>query len=87
MVVVDKENFVNLMNAKATELGMKNTLFYNASGLPTPHGKYSSCYDMALLTRYVMKNKLMSYELYPEKIDVDCVQRLDEDELYDKYLV
>lgn len=36
---------------------------------------------------YVMKNKLMSYELYPEKIDVDCVQRLDEDELYDKYLV
>lgn len=53
-----EENFVNLMNAKATELGMKNTLFYNASGLPTPHGNYSSCYDMALLTRYVMKNKL-----------------------------
>ena len=51
-------NFVNLMNSKATELGMKNTLFYNASGLPTPHGNYSSCYDMALLTRYVMKNKL-----------------------------
>lgn len=51
-------NFVNLMNAKAKELGMKNTLFYNASGLPTPHGNYSSCYDMALLTRYVMKNKL-----------------------------
>lgn len=36
---------------------------------------------------YVMKNKLMSYELYPEKINIDCVQRLDEDELYDKYLV
>ena len=53
-----EENFVNLMNAKAKELGMKNTLFYNASGLPTPHGNYSSCYDMALLTRYVMKNKL-----------------------------
>ena len=53
-----EENFVNLMNVKAKELGMKNTLFYNASGLPTPHGNYSSCYDMALLTRYVMKNKL-----------------------------
>lgn len=53
-----EENFVNLMNAKAKELGMKNTLFYNASGLPTPHGNYSSCYDMALLNRYVMKNKL-----------------------------
>ena len=53
-----EENFVNLMNVKAKELGMKNTLFYNASGLPTPHGNYSSCYDMALLNRYVMKNKL-----------------------------
>ncbi|MGN1342607.1 MAG: D-alanyl-D-alanine carboxypeptidase [Bacilli bacterium] len=53
-----EENFVNLMNQKAKELGMKNTIFYNASGLPTPHGNYSSCYDMALLTRYVMKNKL-----------------------------
>lgn len=53
-----EENFVNLMNAKAKELGMKNTLFYNASGLPTPHGNYSSCYDMALLTRYAMQNDI-----------------------------
>ncbi len=51
-----EEKFVELMNEKAKELGMKNTTFYNASGLPTPHGNYSSCYDMALLTRYAMKN-------------------------------
>ena len=44
------------MNNKAKELGMKNTIFYNPSGLPTPHGNYSSVYDMALLTRYAMKN-------------------------------
>ena len=50
------EGFVNLMNNKAKELGMKNTIFYNPSGLPTPHGNYSSVYDMALLTRYAMKN-------------------------------
>lgn len=50
------EEFVNLMNNKAKELGMKNTIFYNPSGLPTPHGNYSSVYDMALLTRYAMKN-------------------------------
>ncbi len=31
------EEFVNLMNNKAKELGMKNKLsFYNPSGLPTP---------------------------------------------------
>lgn len=56
-----EEEFVNMMNNKAKELGMKNTTFYNASGLPTPHGNYSSVYDMALLTRYAMQ-----YEEYRE---------------------
>ena len=54
-------NFVNMMNNKAKELGMKNTIFYNPSGLPTPSGNYSSTYDMALLTRYAMK-----YDIYKE---------------------
>ena len=52
-----EEEFVNMMNNKAKGLGMKNTIFYNASGLPTPHGNYSSVYDMALLTRYAMQYK------------------------------
>ena len=54
-VAGSEEEFVNMMNNKAKELGMKNTTFYNASGLPTPHGNYSSVYDMALLTRYAMQ--------------------------------
>ena len=53
-----EENFVNMMNSKAKELGMKNTTFYNSSGLPTPHGNYSSAYDMALLTQYAMKSEI-----------------------------
>ncbi len=51
----NSEEFVNMMNNKATSIGMKNTTFYNPSGLPTPHGNYSSVYDMGLLTRYAMK--------------------------------
>ena len=51
-----EDKFVELMNNKAKELGMKNTIFYNASGLPTPSGNYSSCYDMAILTKYAMNN-------------------------------
>jgi len=51
-----EEKFVTMMNDKASKLGMKNTIFYNASGLPTPSGNYSSCYDMAILTRYAMDN-------------------------------
>lgn len=50
--------FVNKMNAKAKKLGMKDTTFYNPSGLPTPRGNYSSTYDMALLTSYAMQQEL-----------------------------
>lgn len=65
-VAGSEEEFVNMMNNKAKELGMKNTTFYNASGLPTPSGNYSSCYDMALLTRYAMK-----YDLYKEIVSTE----------------
>lgn len=53
-----EEDFVNLMNNKAKILGMKDTTFYNSSGLPTPHGNYSSVYDMALLTKYAMQSDI-----------------------------
>ena len=52
---VDK--FVVDMNNKANELGMNNTNFVNPSGLDnSDDGNYSTSYDMALLTRYAMKN-------------------------------
>ena len=52
-----EEEFTKLMNKKAKELGMKNTIFYNASGLDTATiGNKSTAYDMALLTRYAMQN-------------------------------
>lgn len=65
-----EEEFTQLMNKKAKDLGMKNTTFYNASGLPTPHGNYSSVYDMALLTRYAMKNELYREIVSTEKYKV-----------------
>ncbi|HBF38486.1 MAG TPA: hypothetical protein DDW50_14350 [Firmicutes bacterium] len=48
-------NFTQLMNQKAKLLGMKNTCFKNASGLPVI-GHYTTAYDMAILTRYALKN-------------------------------
>ena len=54
-----EESFVKLMNNKAKELGMKNTVFYNASGLDTETiGNKSTAYDMALLTSYAMRNDI-----------------------------
>lgn len=52
----DVLKFVDMMNNKAREIGMTNTLFVNPSGLDnTDSGNYSTAYDMALLTRYAMQ--------------------------------
>lgn len=52
---VDK--FVEMMNKKAQEIGMKNTIFKNPSGLDEEDGgNISTAYDMSLLISYAMKN-------------------------------
>jgi D-alanyl-D-alanine carboxypeptidase len=54
-----ESEFVKLMNNKAKEIGMKNTIFYNSSGLDTESiGNKSTAYDMAILTSYAMKNEV-----------------------------
>ena len=49
--------FVQMMNAKARELGLSEntTLFQNCSGLHHQY-HYSTAYDMAVITAYAMKN-------------------------------
>ena len=42
-----EQNFVAMMNAKAAELGMKNTLFADSTGIA--EGQYTSANDMAIL--------------------------------------
>jgi serine-type D-Ala-D-Ala carboxypeptidase (penicillin-binding protein 5/6) len=49
------EKFAQKMNAKAVELGLKNTHFQNPHGLEAS-GHYSSARDMATLGRYGMQN-------------------------------
>ncbi len=48
--------FVEKMNQKAKELGMKNTSFETPSGLDGEH-HYSTAYDMALLAQYALENE------------------------------
>ena len=52
-----EEEFVNMMNNKAKELGMKNTIFYNASGLHNPHGNYTTKKDITIKNRYTIKKQ------------------------------
>ena len=52
-----EEKFVELMNQKAKEIGMKNSTFKNPHGLDEDTKNYSTAYDMALLSKYAYKNK------------------------------
>lgn len=45
-----EENFVSKMNARAKELGMNDTSFKNATGLPA-EGHVTSAHDIALMSR------------------------------------
>ncbi len=52
------EGFVELMNQKAEEIGMSNTVFMNPHGLDDHENHLSTAYDMALLTQYAMNNEV-----------------------------
>ncbi|MCP8966945.1 D-alanyl-D-alanine carboxypeptidase family protein [Ectobacillus ponti] len=52
------EGFVQMMNDKAKDLGLKNTNFKNPTGLPAPD-HYSTAYDMAVMGRELMKYPLI----------------------------
>ncbi|URN94177.1 MAG: D-alanyl-D-alanine carboxypeptidase [Candidatus Pristimantibacillus lignocellulolyticus] len=53
-----EEEFVKLMNERAKQLGMNNTHFMNSNGLPVEN-HYSSAYDIALVSRELMKYDLI----------------------------
>ena len=55
------EHFVEMMNQKAEEIGMKDTVFHNPSGLDEEDaGNQSSAYDMALLMAYCSENPMFN---------------------------
>lgn len=56
------ENFVDLMNKKAKEIGMTNTHFANTTGLDNKDN-YSTVTDVAKLLKYALKNEIFK-EIY-----------------------
>ena len=61
-----EDGFVDLMNAYAGSLGLKNTLFQNSTGLPDPN-HYTSTEDLATLTTNFIKRFPDQYSIYKEK--------------------
>jgi D-alanyl-D-alanine carboxypeptidase (penicillin-binding protein 5/6) len=61
-----EDAFVDLMNKRAKELGMNNTHYQNAAGLPA-EGHFTTARDLATLARAVIYNHPQHYPLYAEK--------------------
>lgn len=61
-----EEQFAEQMNAEARRLGMKNSHFANASGLPAPD-HYSSARDMAILASRIIREFPDFYPLYSQR--------------------
>ncbi|MGM8909107.1 D-alanyl-D-alanine carboxypeptidase family protein [Psychrobacter sp. 1U1] len=59
-------SFAILMNEQAKKLGMDNTNFVNATGMPDD-GHQASALDLAKLARAIVKNSGEYYDIYAEK--------------------
>lgn len=65
--------FADMMNDKASELGMTNTHFANPNGLTNPQ-HYSTARDMMKLARYAMENPTFRHMVGTKKAQVHWLQ-------------
>ena len=61
-----EDAFADRMNQQAQRLGLTNTQFRNATGLPHPE-HYSSAHDMAKLARAIIYDDPQHYAIYKQK--------------------
>lgn len=61
-----EETFADLMNKEAARLGMKNSHFLNATGLPDPQ-HYSTAEDLSLLAAAIIRDFPEFYTIYSTK--------------------
>ncbi|MDP3815939.1 D-alanyl-D-alanine carboxypeptidase family protein [Pseudomonas sp.] len=61
-----EDAFADMMNETAEKLGMQNSHFMNATGLPHPE-HYSSAHDMAILARAIINEDAQHYAIYSQK--------------------
>ena len=61
-----EENFVEIMNEKAEEMGLENTNFGNSTGINSTEN-YSTVRDIAIMSKHLIKNYPEFYKLYSEK--------------------
>ena len=60
-----EQNFADMMNEKAEEIGMTSTNFTNSSGINDPDNIYVR--DIAIMSKYLIENYPIYYEIFKEK--------------------
>lgn len=65
-------DFAALMNNKAREIGMEDTYFANASGLPTgvKDSQYTTANDLARLMQYAKRKKIIVTMISKKEMDI-----------------
>ena len=61
-----EENFAEMMNEKAIEIGMTSSNFTNSSGINDPDN-VSTVRDIAIMSKYLIDNYPIYYKLFKEK--------------------
>ena len=61
-----EEQFAEMMNEKAIEIGMTSSNFTNSSGINDPDN-VSTVRDIAIMSKYLIENYPIYYELFKEK--------------------
>ena len=57
------DNFVQMMNSRAQELGCTNTVFTNPTGLPDDN-QHTTAHDMALIMQAAIQHYFSRHQLY-----------------------
>ena len=78
------EAFAAMMNSKARELGADNTVYVTPHGLDA-EGQYSTAYDLALITRYALKNPVFSRIVATNRAYIPGRQLYNTNELLELY--
>lgn len=65
-LAASEESFMQLANAKAAEMGLKDSHFTNAAGLPDPQ-HYSTARDLAMLAAHLISDFPEYYHYFGEK--------------------
>lgn len=80
------EGFVQMMNARAKQLGLTQSHFVNPNGLPDPPGQLMSVHDLATLARHLIYDYPQYYHFFSERSFVwNNITQQNRDSVIDKF--